>query len=132
MAKPKLHVGETNERPMPRCMLYKGAQAKIFTGEEAIDAALDDGWEDEPPADQTAQAAPVAAFDQAAADRLAELNELLEVATEAADELKERADKAEDDLATARETLASETKRADSAEKKLAAAEKKLAANANK
>ncbi len=132
MAKPKLHVGETNERPIPRCMLYKGAASKIFTGDDEIEAAMDEGWEDEPSADQTAEAAPVAAFDHAAADRLAELNELLQVATTAADELKDDLGKTEEDLVEANETLADETKRADSAEKKLVAAEKKLAANANK
>ncbi len=132
MPKPDLHPGETNERPIPRCMLYRDGEDKVFTGEDEIDDALEDGWEDSPPADQTAKAAPAAAFDHAAADRLAELNELLEVATEAADDASKRANKCDEGLKKAIQALDDETKRANSAEKKLAAAEKKLAANANK
>ncbi len=122
--KPELKAGETNERPVPRCMLYSESGSQIFVGEEAIDAALDDGWEDAP-VPQTAQAAGAAAFDEAAAARLGELDEQLKVAIEAADDATTRADNA---VADAREQF----KRADSAEKKLAAAEKKIAANARK
>lgn len=122
--KPELQPGETNERRIPRAMLYCETGSQIFVGEDAIDAALDDGWEDAP-VPQTAQAAGAAAFDEAAANRMSELDELLKKATEAADDATTRADEI---LADARE----QSRRADSAEKKLAAAEKKLAANASK
>ena len=122
--KHELKAGETNKRPIPRCMLYYSTGSKVFTGEVEIKAARKAGWEDEP-AEPTAQAAGAAAFDEAAAARILELEEQLEAVTSEVDEATELAVNAEAEAK-------SEGKRADAAEKKLAAAEKKIAASASK
>ena len=122
--KPELKAGETNKRPTQRCMLFSPTGSKIFVGEAEIEAARKAGWEDEP-AEPTAQAAGAAAFDEAAAARMVELEADLEAVTSEVDEATERAVNAE---AQAK----SEGKRADAAEKKLVAAEKKIAASASK
>ena len=119
--KHELHSGETNKRPIRRCMLFSATGSKIFVGEDAIEAALEDGWSDSP-VEQTAQADDSAATDD---DRTTELEGLLDDASDAADDANKRADEAED-------KLEAETKRANAAEKLLAAAKKKAKENANK
>lgn len=119
--KHELHAGETDKRPIPRCMLYRGGASKVFTGEDAIEAALEDGWSDAP-AEQTAQADDSAATVD---ERVEELEGFLAAASDAADDANKRAEEAEG-------KLAAETKRANAAEKLLAAAKKKATGNARK
>lgn len=109
---------QPDPRPIPRCMLYNEHGGKVFTGEEAIEAALDDGYQDEPlAADQLAQA-PAADNSQQV---IQELNgKLVEL---------------NDELSAAKKSLAEETARADkavAAEQKTAAALKKAKGNAGK
>lgn len=102
------------DAPARRCMLFSKTGSQIFVGEDAIEAALEDGWRDSP-VPQTVQADDSAASDD---DRIAYLEELLQDASDAADDATKRADDAEG-------KLAAETKRANAAEKLLAAAKKK-------
>ena len=113
MAKRKL---QADPRPTPRCMLYNEHGGEIFTGEDAIQDALDDGWEDAPlPASKLAQSPTDDAEDLRA--QLREMNAALESMHGDLRTATQRADNAE-------AKLAGETSRADAAEKKLAAAVK--------
>ncbi len=107
-----------------RAMLFNEHGSQIFEGEEAIAAALEDGWSDAPV--ELAQTAK--ADDSDLASQVQELNAAL---ANQHDEISA----AKKDATEAKAALAKETERADAAEaenKKLAAALKRAKASASK
>lgn len=117
---------EPDPRPIPRCMLFNEQGGKIFVGEEAIKAALNDDWSEEPlPADQLAQSGDPGDDSQQV---IQELNAKL---VELTDDLT-AANKAAKDAGAAQAAAEKRAAAAESKAEKLAAALKKAQVSARK
>ena len=120
MAKREL---QPDPRPARAC-LYNEHGSKVFEGEEAIEAALEDGWQDTP----VELAQTPAQGDEDLERQVQELNQGLAVQHEIISAAKK-------DVTDLRAEVKAQTARADAAEaenKKLAAALKKAKADASK